>query len=350
MIKQQPTVDLLIIESYRLGIFGFPNAAGLPITEQNLGLLDQRLGIEWVRDNIANFGGDPNRITLWGQSAGAISADDYNFAYPKDPIVSSFILNSGTSLLPLANPDIGQTNFTSVAKDFGCGNRSAEAEIDCMRNVNTSAIISYLKAGADTGTSTVVFSPIVDNRTRFSNYTERVFAADYTRKPAIIGTTTNEGAGFFPYNRESGPDQTGVDLMTAQYFLCPSGEMIKGRYATNSTTFRYLYGGNFSNIAPLWWMNAYHSSDLPLIFGTYGIARGNGTEFQKRVSEKMQDYWLAFAEDPINGLPILGWNKYEPNGEAVLVGYGDKVVQSIAQRDLDAPCNGTKANGLPLPP
>jgi acetylcholinesterase len=72
-----------------LSILGFPNAAGLELDEQNLGMLDMRLAVEWTRDNIANFGGDPDRITLWGQSAGAIAADHYNFAYPEDPIVSS---------------------------------------------------------------------------------------------------------------------------------------------------------------------------------------------------------------------------------------------------------------------
>jgi acetylcholinesterase len=66
--------------SYRINIFGFPNAAKLRQDMQNLGLLDQRLGLEWVRDNIVNFGGDPKRITLWGQSADAISVDNYNFA------------------------------------------------------------------------------------------------------------------------------------------------------------------------------------------------------------------------------------------------------------------------------
>ena len=56
--------------SYRLNIFGFP---GLPGMDQNVGLLDQRLAIEWVQKNIAAFGGDPNRITILGQSAGGRS-------------------------------------------------------------------------------------------------------------------------------------------------------------------------------------------------------------------------------------------------------------------------------------
>ena len=60
-----PTI--LTNNSYRINIFGFP---GLPGMDQNLGLLDQRLAIEWVSKNIAAFGGDPTRITIFGQSAG----------------------------------------------------------------------------------------------------------------------------------------------------------------------------------------------------------------------------------------------------------------------------------------
>jgi acetylcholinesterase len=87
-----------------------------------------------------------------------------------------------------------------------------------------------------------------------------------------------------------------------------------------------------------------------LIFGTYGIARGNGTDFEKEASEKIQDYYFAFVKYPVNGLPSLGWEAYEPGGEAVLLAYGSKTVQSIKESVLGRPCNGTTPNGLPLPP
>lgn len=58
---------ILTLSSYRLSIFGFSGNPGGP---GNVAFLDQRLAVEWVRDNIANFGGDTSRITIFGQSAG----------------------------------------------------------------------------------------------------------------------------------------------------------------------------------------------------------------------------------------------------------------------------------------
>ena len=78
-----------------MSIFGFP---GAPNTRQNLGLLDQRLAVEWVQQNIEGFGGDPSRITIFGQSAGGASVDYYSFAYTKDPIVNGLIEESGNVL------------------------------------------------------------------------------------------------------------------------------------------------------------------------------------------------------------------------------------------------------------
>ncbi|KAE8845639.1 hypothetical protein P3342_005955 [Pyrenophora teres f. teres] len=342
---------IVVAISYRVNIFGFPNAKSLADDEQNLGLLDQRLAVEWVRDNIRNFGGDPNRIILWGQSAGASSVDEYNFAYPEDPIVSGLIMNSGTNFIGIISKDVQRTNFTFVAHHFGCNSSDAQAEIDCLRGVDSISISQYLKQYSDSGTRpSLQFVPVVDNRTVFTNYTARALAGKFSRKPAIIGNTNDEGTALVRYNQTYGVNTTLADASTASTFHCPAVKTTYDRYAANATTFRYLYAGNFSNISPQPWEGAYHSSDLPLYFGTYGIARGNGTAFQKAVSEKVQDYYLAFAKDPVNGLPEMGWNAYKPSGEAVLIAYNGKVVQGIEQSALEKPCNGQIPNGLPIPP
>lgn len=320
--------------------------------ERNLGLLDQRLALEFVRSNIANFGGDPDRMTLWGFSSGAMSVDYYNFAYYEDPIVQGLIMHSGTAQIELSSPASDHSNFTYVAGHFGCGNLSAQAEVDCLRKVSADDINGFIENEYNTGAvPSLAFSYVVDNRTVFANYTERALDGKAAKIPAIIGTTANEGVAFTAYNKTYGPDKAEADSYTLGIFLCPSVKTTQDRYAAGLATYRYLYGGNFSNISPQWWEGAYHGSDLPMVFGTSGIANGPSTALELEVSAKMQDYWLAFAEDPINGLPRLGWNSYEPKGEALLFGWEGVVAQPIAEPKVEEACDGlTPRPGASPPP
>jgi acetylcholinesterase len=279
-----------------------------------------------------------------------MSVDYYNFAYPKDPIVNSLILDSGSALLPLGSDINDKSNFTYVAEHFSCRG-TPHAEIDCLRNISSADILSFLKGRSDAGTTPgLSFNPLVDNRTKFANFTARALAGNYTKKPAIIGTNINEGGVFLPYNQTYGPDITTANAFTLAVFLCPIVKTTSNRYVTNTPTYRYLYGGNFSNIAPQAWEGAYHSAELPLIFGTHDIARTPSTSFEYKVSEKMQDYWLAFAEDPVKGLPKLGWNKYTPKGDAVLIGYENVVSQAITQSKLEGSCVGASPKPGESPP
>jgi carboxylesterase type B len=80
---------LIVSFNYRLNIFGQPNAPQLASTtnSQNFGLLDLDAVVQWVHDNIAAFGGDPARIVLFGESAGAVAIDAYTYMHPQDTIV-----------------------------------------------------------------------------------------------------------------------------------------------------------------------------------------------------------------------------------------------------------------------
>lgn len=162
---------------YRLNIFGFPSAAGLD--QQNFGLLDQRAAVEWLRANVAAFGGDPERMILWGNSAGAISVDYYNFAYPSDPIVKGLIMDSGTAFSPTPTNDTAYSNFTFVAENVGCDGLAADpaAQVACMRRVDAHTIEDFIAEYRDSqAVPTILFRPFYDEELVFSNYTARAEA------------------------------------------------------------------------------------------------------------------------------------------------------------------------------
>lgn len=183
---QRSQAHLVVSFNYRLNIFGFPNAAGMSLEDKNPGLLDQRLAMEWIRDNIESFGGDPKRITLWGQSAGGISVGYYQYAYPKDPIASGIIMDSGNELL--SSPlfvDNEHRNFSYVAKRFGCSaDTTSDApedaaavaargkhELDCMRGANVSgqAIEDFIQQHDESlKLPYIFFAPQVDEKTVFT--------------------------------------------------------------------------------------------------------------------------------------------------------------------------------------
>lgn len=104
VLENKPIIYVAV--NYRLGGFGF--LAGKKLKAEgstNLGLLDQRAGLKWVADNIAKFGGDPSKVTIWGESAGAISVFDQMALYNGDntykgkALFRGAIMNSGSIVL-----------------------------------------------------------------------------------------------------------------------------------------------------------------------------------------------------------------------------------------------------------
>ncbi|GAA5863315.1 hypothetical protein JCM1840_007480 [Sporobolomyces johnsonii] len=137
----QPIVYVSI--NYRLNSFGFlPGAevAADPTASVNAGLMDQRLALEWIQQNIAAFGGDATKVTLSGESAGAISSSLQMLAYGGDitsnstgnPLFRAVICESG-SPLPVGPASYGQSSFDAVAEATDCD--TASDKIACLRAV-----------------------------------------------------------------------------------------------------------------------------------------------------------------------------------------------------------------------
>jgi hypothetical protein len=141
------------------------------------------MALEWVRDNIAAFGGDCERITVFGQSAGSVSIAYLAYAYPNDPIVAGYIMESGTphSWTPLTL-DLGAQHWYNVSSTLGCG--TSGDVLSCMQAANMSAVLAaFAKVPFDPTAALYQpqFQPVEDNITVFHDYSVLAAAGKFAK-------------------------------------------------------------------------------------------------------------------------------------------------------------------------
>ncbi|KAL4962030.1 Alpha/Beta hydrolase protein [Aspergillus stella-maris] len=201
--------DVLVVTfNYRLNVFGFPNAHGLELEDQNVGFLDQRLEIEWMHRNIANFGGDPDRILLFGQS------------YRENPLVSAIALLSGSNLI-FPTFDSVHSNWNNVATALGCG--TGEVSLPCMRAIPWEDIVDKM------GNNQYAHGEAVhDNSTSFEDYAKRARGGEVAHIPTLAEITAREFSAMIPLSSTS-PNETMVTETLYTQFSCPLSDALRLR-------------------------------------------------------------------------------------------------------------------------
>jgi cholinesterase len=317
------------------------------LQDLNVGLLDQRLGIEWVRDNIQAFGGDPTRITAFGQSAGAASLDFYSYAYAADPIVSGIIMESGTVQLipPIAD---NAASWFSVASQLKCGNSSSNstAVTACMQSQDPMTILTAASG------SSVNWGPTVDNTTIFSDYTARTLAGQFSKTPLLIGNNDDESALFAvqaELTNVTGVTPTIIAAGNLNRFTCPSGNRANASVGLGLPTWRYRYFGEFPNTAltTVPDSGAWHGSEVPVIFDTLPTGTGipASTSEEVAIGKYIRGAWAAFAKNSTAGLITYedGWPAYQPGAETLIrLAYNNLTgTNSVLPATYDAGCKVT---------
>ncbi|KAL7928572.1 alpha/beta-hydrolase [Trichoderma chlorosporum] len=224
LLHGQPFVFVAV--NYRVAAWGF--LPGRQIQEEgsgNAGLLDQRMGLEWVADNIEAFGGDPNRVTIWGESAGAISVFDQLVLYDGDAtyngnaLFHGAIMNSGsaTPTDPL-DSDKGQAIYDAVATAAGC---EGDDSLACLRDLH----IDNLTIAANSVPGIISYSslalsylPRPDGRVLTDSPDALQRAGKFHRVPVILGTQEDEGTLFSLTQKNLSTVQQTVDYLTTFYF------------------------------------------------------------------------------------------------------------------------------------
>ncbi len=323
---------------YRLGALGYFSSADLSSEDANgstgnYGLLDQLLALEWVQDNIAAFGGDPNNVTIFGESAGATSVCALLASPLSDGLFQNAIAESGSCVAEALEADPGGTvpksGFgisQSVAIDAGCA--AGPGQLACLRGTLSDDLVTSWAAltpgsfgslplasvhidgyALDEMPAVMMSENAADGRPAIfgSNANEMtlftiglessVFDAstlDTALRAAFGDETTDAVAPLYPIGAFASPADAFRAMSEDLIFVCP--QTTNASILAGQTGDAYLY--QFLNDpAPVWNLRSFHGLELYYVFDTLAAQSlfiPDGGDLALVTS--MQDAWTSFAE------------------------------------------------------
>ena len=347
---------IVVTINYRLGYLGFLANPALDAESPgggsgDYGLMDQQAALQWVKANAASFGGDPNRITIFGQSAGGQSVLDQLVSPTAAGLFEGAIIESGgyASTLPsLASADAKGTAFANAV---GCGNDAA-----CLRALPVSAILGQEDPSSsvadplgnqfqpNVGTAILPIQPLLGvasgafNRVpvlQGSNHDEgRLFTAidfDFKGAPlaasgynSAIASVVNPTlvpvvAPIYPASAYPSVDLAFATLFTDATFSC-SALSFDQLLSLRVPTYAYEFADeNAARLSlpndPFLPLDATHGTELPFLWANLigtGIPPGATlTAAEQQLAAQMQAAWTNFAKSGTpNGPTVTAWPRF----------------------------------------
>ncbi|MCR5709154.1 MAG: carboxylesterase family protein [Bacteroidales bacterium] len=272
---------ILVTFNYRLGLLGFlahpalsaENPEGL---SGNYGMLDQIAALKWVRANIAAFGGDPDRITLMGQSAGAMSVQTLVTSPCSKDLVARAIIQSGggiseRSLLGRATLADAEASGKAVMDWAGLGT------LEAMRAADPKEFLTLAwRYAAETHQAAVgIMAPVIDGNILPEPFGEAALNGRIADVPYMIGGTLDDMAGL----------AGGIDRFCA------------AREAAGNVAYAYQFARRLpTDGRPNVLEGAFHSSELWYMFKSLRFCWRPFTKGDEALAEQMVTYWTRFAD------------------------------------------------------
>jgi para-nitrobenzyl esterase len=280
--------------SYRLGVLGYLSPSGV----DNLGLRDQILALQWVHDNIGAFGGDPDQVTVFGQSAGGDSVLSLMLCEQTAGLFCRAIMQSA----PLGVRD-GRDAMTVAMRSAAATYAPNE-----LMDAQTAAAVAAGRFGLIGG---LPFGPIMGaDPLPDASVADRRLADAARRVDLLLGYTRDDGGPFVAMDprtaraKRFGPagpiiERAATAAMTRRVFSAPARRLAKAwrKYGGRAATYRVDWSPG-----PL---GACHCIELPLLFDTTSWADApmlGGRPVDERLVESVRRNWSGFAHRGVAGL------------------------------------------------
>uniref|UniRef100_A0A8C6MNG8 Carboxylic ester hydrolase n=1 Tax=Mus spicilegus TaxID=10103 RepID=A0A8C6MNG8_MUSSI len=329
------TEDVVVVAiQYRLGVLGF-FSTGDQHAKGNWGYLDQVAALRWVQQNIVHFGGNPDRVTIFGESAGGTSVSSHVVSPMSQGLFHGAIMESGVAVLPDLISSSSEMVHRIVANLSGCAAVNSETLMRCLRGKNEAEMLAINKVFK-------IIPGVVDGEFLPKHPQELMASKDFHPVPSIIGINNDEYGWILPtimdpaqkieeITRKTLPDvlkSTALkmmlppecsDLLMEEYmediedpktlqiqftemmedfmFVIPS---LQVAYFQRSHAPVYFYefqhqSSFLKDVRPPH-VNADHGDEVPFVFGSFfwGM-KLNLTEEEKLLNRRMMKYWANFA-------------------------------------------------------
>ncbi|GAA1570419.1 carboxylesterase family protein [Actinomadura kijaniata] len=297
--------DVVVVTvNYRVGPLGF-----LYLDEEsaNVGLLDQVAALEWVRDNIAGFGGDPGDVTVFGQSAGAMSIATMLAMPAARGLFHKAIMQSGGGEFALA-----RERAEAVAAEFGktLGALSPwDAPVEELLRAQEEVGAAMLARGEGHGLPCL---PVVDGTVLPVLPLEAARAGTVPELPVIVGANDDEGRLF----TMGSPDADAVAAHIAEtMFAGPARRLAEALAGRGRRVWHYRFAWRSTAFGGA--LGAAHSMEVPFVFDNLdapGVTALTGPNPPQGLADRMSGTWAAFARD---GAPPEPWEPFTGPGGPV---------------------------------
>lgn len=194
--------DIIVVSmNYRVSALGFLYF-GRPDSPGNAGLFDQLMALQWVNDNIDQFGGDPNRVTIFGESAGAVSVAFHLLSPLSRNLFSQAILQSGAATSPWGFKETTEivANGLQLASLLNCPSNTSDLDgvVECLLKADPMALVSQ-RVGQTKTILNFPFVPVVDGSFLLEPPVESLIKSNFKRARILLGSNYDEGNYWLIY-------------------------------------------------------------------------------------------------------------------------------------------------------